>query len=159
VGEQPTPESWRDIPGLLPEHVASLEWLEAELTKLGVRPEEAKAQLLAQAHEFKQFQLGDVVHSEVKPPTDAGRLHAWSYEGERWLRRFEGRGLPVHCVEVHVVGSQFKDSESDKVTTRRQIRVSGDTILTTEQAEEVAATILQQVASAREYDSQDNPTD
>jgi hypothetical protein len=101
-------------------------------------------------------ELGDLVLSEVPPPTGAGRWYPFRFEDGTYTREFEDRKRTVHGIDVQIVGTQVVDNVGGSVSTTRKLRVCGQADLAAEEAQAVASTILGDVKRMQDLDSQDN---
>lgn len=135
-----------------------LEHLEAELRIGGMPPDEVRVRLLEEARKFRGRELGDVVLSEIPPPTGAGHWSQWQFEDGIFSRDFEDRNITVHGIEIQIVGSQTKDTWSGDgtVSTTRKLRVAGQAVLTPQEAQEVASAIWGDVETMKRLDHEDN---
>lgn len=153
-----SPYQWRDMPDLRPEFATVLEYLEAELVKKGLPPEEVRIRLLKQANEFQEYEVGGVVLSDIPPPTGAGHFDPWKLDDGIFSRDFEGGSRTLHGFEIQIVGSQVKDTWRDELSTRRKLRIAGQAVLTSQEAQQVASAIWGDVQNIQRLNQDDNGT-
>jgi hypothetical protein len=150
------PQQWRDLTDLRAEHVAMLELLEGKLLAQGMPPEQVRVSLLEQANIFREYELGDLVMPQVPKPTGAGHWSPWRFrEGDKYVRDFEGRNRTLHGIEIQIVGSQEVNENGD-VSTTRKLRISGQAVLTAQEAGAVASAIWGDTETMQTLDREDN---
>ncbi len=99
----------------------------------------------------------NIVHQRLK----AGYWGAWQFDDGMYTRDFEGRKYNVDGIEIQIVGSQTKDTWSGDGTlsTSRKLRISGQAVLTAQEAQDIASAIWEKSRPCRDSTARTTATE